>query len=224
MPEDAFIPYRPVQITPIESKYKSELFYSHLNQRRSIRDFSNKPIDRKIIENIIKTASAAPSGANKQPWTFCAVSNPAIKSRIRQAAEKEEYENYHGRMPDEWLQDLQPFGTDWEKPFLEIAPWLIIVFRRSYEWDQTNPAIKKNNYYVTESVGLATGFFISAVHQAGLVCLTHTPSPMNFLISVLDRPANEKPFLLLPVGYPAENAQVPNIQRKSVDQVAIWYE
>ena len=222
--EHPFIPLEHAELPADETVRRARELRLQLNRRRSLRMFSDRTVPRQVIEDLVMAASSAPSGANKQPWTFCAVSNPAIKSRIRQAAEKEEYENYHGRMPDEWLQDLQPFGTDWEKPFLEIAPWLIIVFRRSYEWDQTNPAIKKNNYYVTESVGLATGFFISAVHQAGLVCLTHTPSPMNFLISVLDRPANEKPFLLLPVGYPAENAQVPNIQRKSVDQVAIWYE
>jgi len=222
MPEDAFIPYRPVQITPIESNYKSELFYSHLNQRRSIRDFSNKPIDRKIIENIIKTASAAPSGANKQPWTFCAVSNPILKKEIRIAAEKEEMINYSSRMSEAWLEDLKQLGTNWKKPCLEKAPWLIVVFAKSYDLDEQGN--KSTNYYVKESVGLACGILIAAIHNAGLCSLTHTPSPMDFLAAVLKRPKNERPFLLIPVGYPAENCMVPDIKRKPLELVSQWYE
>ena len=167
------------------------------------------------------TASSAPSGAHKQPWTFCAVSNPAIKSEIRKAAEEEEYTNYHGRMSDDWLKDLAAFGTDWNKPFLEIAPWLIIVFKKAYDLENGE---KKKNYYVNESVGLAAGFLLTAIHQAGLVTLTHTPSPMNFLQKILNRPENERPFLLIPVGYPAENAEVPDLQRKSADEVIRFYE
>ncbi len=194
------------------------------NTRRSLRMFSDRPVPREVVRNLIMAGSSAPSGANKQPWTFCAVSDPALKSQIRKAAEKEEYENYHGRMPESWLKDLQTFGTDWKKPFLEIAPWIIVLFRRIYEFDPENPAVKHNNYYVTESVGLAAGFFLSAVHQAGLASLTHTPSPMNFLSSVLGRPENEKPFLLMPIGYPAEDALVPDIRRKSSDEVIAWFE
>jgi iodotyrosine deiodinase len=222
MSKDAFIPYRPVQINPIESIYKSDLFYSHLNQRRSIRDFSDKSIDRKIIENIIKTASTAPSGANKQPWTFCAVSNPTLKKEIRIAAEKEEMINYSSRMSETWLEDLKQFGTSWQKPFLETAPWLIIAFSKSYNLDDHGN--KTNNYYVKESVGLACGILIAAIHNAGLCSLTHTPSPMDFLSSILKRPKNERPFLLIPVGYPAENCMVPDNRRKSLELVSHWYE
>ncbi|MDZ7606816.1 MAG: nitroreductase family protein [Cyclobacteriaceae bacterium] len=222
MSEDAFTPYRPVQIKPVESIYKSDLFYTLLNQRRSIRNFSDKPIDRKIIENIIKTASTAPSGANKQPWTFCAVSNPVLKKEIRLAAEKEEKINYASRMSEEWLEDLKQFGTSWQKPFLETAPWLIIVFSKSYDLDDSGN--KMNNYYVKESVGLACGILIAAIHNAGLCSLTHTPSPMDFLSTVLKRPKNERPFLLIPVGYPAENCTVPDIQRKPLELVAVWHE
>jgi len=222
MPKDTFIPYRPVQINPVESIYKSDLFYSLLNQRRSIRDFSDKPIDRKIIENIIKTASTAPSGANKQPWTFCAVSNPALKKEIRLAAEKEEMINYSSRMSETWLDDLKQFGTTWQKPFLETAPWLIIVFSKSYDLDEHGN--KMNNYYVKESVGLACGILVAAIHNAGLCSLTHTPSPMDFLSTLLKRPKNERPYLLIPVGYPAENCTVPDIQRKPLELVSQWYE
>ena len=166
------------------------------------------------------TASSAPSGANKQPWTFCAVRDPAVKHRIRVAAEQEEYESYHGRMSQEWLDDLAPLQTDWHKPFLEIAPWLIIVFKKAYDLDDTG---RHKNYYVTESVGLACGFLLTAIHQAGLVALTHTPSPMNFLQDILQRPENERPFLLIPVGYPAADARVPDIRRKSAEEVIVYY-
>lgn len=222
MPDDAFIPYHPLQITPIESIYKSNLFYTEMNERRSIRDFSDKPVDRRIIESILKTASTAPSGANKQPWTFCVVSSPALKKEIRNAAEREEMINYSSRMSKEWLDDLRQFGTNWQKPFLETAPWLIIVFSKSYDLDANGN--KLNNYYVKESVGLASGLLIAAIHNAGLCTLTHTPSPMDFLAHILKRPKNERPFLLLPVGYPAENCTVPNIQRKPLELVSQWYE
>lgn len=200
---------------------RSRDFYQYLDKRRSLRMFSDKPVAKEIIENLIMAASTAPSGAHKQPWTFCAVSSPEIKKKIRIAAEKEEYENYHGRMKEDWLEDLAPFGTDENKPFLETVPWLIVVFKKSYDLVDGQ---KTKNYYVNESVGLAAGFLLAAIHNAGLVSLTHTPSPMNFLQKVLDRPVNEKPFLLIPVGYPADDAEVPDLTRKGEDEVIVYYE
>ena len=191
-------------------------FYSHMDSRRSVREFSDKPISKEIIEKIIESASTAPSGAHKQPWTFVAIQNPEIKSEIRRAAEKEEYESYSNRMTDEWLNDLKPLGTDWQKPFLEVAPWLIVMF------SQTTAPDKSKHYYVQESCGIAAGFLISAIHQAGLCTLTHTPSPMNFLKKILNRPDNERPYLLLPVGYAAENCYVPDIQRKTLAEVSVF--
>ncbi|MCL4112012.1 UNVERIFIED_CONTAM: hypothetical protein GTU68_038828 [Idotea baltica] len=193
-----------------------------MDKRRSVRHFSDKLVSKQLIENIIKTASSAPSGAHKQPWTFCAISSPEIKKQIREAAEKEEYENYHGRMPDDWLEDLQQFDTDWNKPFIETVPWVIIVFKKSYDLDVEGN--KTKNYYVNESVGLAAGFLLMAIHNAGLCSLTHTPSPMNFLSKVLNRPSNEKPFLLIPVGYPVENCEVPELGRKDLNEMAVFYE
>lgn len=201
---------------------QSNMFYHLMNERRSCRDFSDKPIPKEVIESIILTASTAPSGAHKQPWTFCVVSNPAIKAQIRAEAEKEEYESYNSRMPEEWKKDLLPMQTDWKKPFLEIAPYLIIVFKKSYDLD--NEGNKTNVYYANESCGLACGFLLAAIHNAGLVALTHTPSPMNFLSKVLDRPANEKPFLLIPVGYAAEECWVPDIERRGLETVAKFFE
>lgn len=200
---------------------KARDFYHKMAGRRTVRSFSSEPIHEKIIESIIMTAASAPSGANKQPWTFCAISNTSLKHEIRIAAEKEEYESYHGRMSQEWLEDLKPMGTNWEKPFLEEAPWLIVVFKKVYDQEGLE---KKYNYYVNESVGIACGLLIAAIHQAGLVTVTHTPSPMNFLSSILNRPANERPFLLLPIGLPADNTQVPNLKRKSLDKVIQHYQ
>lgn len=197
-------------------------FYRWADTRRSVRAFSEKPVPRKVIEHIIMTASTAPSGAHKQPWTFCAISSPEVKTAIRKAAEEEEYKSYHGRMSDRWLQDLQPLGTDWKKPFLEVAPWLIVVCKQIFARDEEGQ--KQNHYYVNESVGLACGFLLAAIHHAGLVALTHTPSPMNFLTEILGRPDNERPFLLIPVGYPAEGVTVPDLQRKPLDKVAEFYE
>ncbi len=217
-----FIPFEPVQFDEAEMLERSRSFYKFMDRRRSLRMFSDKSVPKELIENLIRTASSAPSGAHKQPWTFCAVSDPAIQSKIREAAEAEEYESYNGRMSDEWLEDLKQFGTDWHKPFLEIAPWLIIVFKKAYEIDENGERHKC--YYVNESVGLAAGFLLTAIHNAGLVSLTHTPSPMNFLQKILNRPENERPFLLIPVGYPAEDAVVPDLQRKPLEQVAVFYE
>ncbi len=200
---------------------RSSEYFNWLHKRRSVRHFSNKPVAIEVIENIIKAASTAPSGANKQPWTFCVVQNSEIKKKIRDAAEEEERKSYNERMSDEWLDDLKHLGTDADKPFLETAPYLIIVFKKPYEFDVDGK--KHQNYYVNESVGLACGFLISAIHNAGLVTLTHTPSPMRFLEKILERPSNERAFLLLPVGYEANKAYVPNIERKLLDKVLKVY-
>ncbi|MGD1961509.1 MAG: nitroreductase family protein [Fulvivirga sp.] len=201
---------------------RSQQFMDWINKRRSVRQFSDKPIPKEAIENILLSASAAPSGANKQPWTFCAISNAELKSKIRAAAEKEEYESYNGRMSDEWMEDLKKFQTDWHKPFIDIAPYIIIVFKKAYDVDEQGN--KHNNYYVNESVGLAAGFLLAAIHNAGLVALTHTPSPMNFLAKILERPTNERPVFLIPVGYPAEDTYVPKLSRKGLDEIAVFYE
>ena len=196
-------------------------YYRWLDTRRTVRDISDKAVSRELIEHLIMAGSTAPSGAHKQPWTFCAVSNQEIKKSIREAAEKEEYDSYHGRMSERWLDDLKPIGTDWNKPFLEEAPWLVIIFKKVYE---VIDGQKCNNYYVNESVGIACGMIISAIHKAGLVTLTHTPSPMNFLTKILNRPENERPYLLLPIGYPKDEAYVPDIHRKPLEEVAAFYE
>jgi iodotyrosine deiodinase len=205
-----------------EMKEKASAFYHWMHERRSCRDFSNKPIPKEVIENIVLTASTAPSGAHKQPWTFCVVSNAEIKRQIRTEAEKEEYESYNSRMPEEWKKDLLPLQTDWNKSFLEIAPYLIIVFKKSYDIDAEGN--KTNVYYANESCGLACGLLLAAIHNAGLVALTHTPSPMNFLSKVLNRSVNEKPFLLIPVGYAADDCWVPDIDRRGLEDVAKFYE
>lgn len=200
---------------------RSAAFYSKMEERRTCRDFSDKPVPREVIENILLTASTAPSGAHKQPWTFCVVSDAALKQQIRTAAEAEEKESYDNRMSEEWLKDLAPIGTDWQKSFLETAPYLIIVFSRSYETEANGH--KHQNYYVKESVGIACGFLLAAIHNTGLVALTHTPSPMNFLSKILNRPANEKPFLLIPVGYAADECWVPDLKRKTLEEISVWY-
>jgi nitroreductase len=215
-----FIKYNPIFFTEPETKARAKDFRDYMNSRRSIRFFSNQSVSQQVIEDIIMTASSAPSGAHKQPWTFCAISNMELKKKIRIAAEKEEYENYHGRMSEEWLKDLEKFETNHIKEFLEEAPWLIVVFKKSY--DIVNDE-KHKNYYVSESVGIACGLLIAAIHNAGLVTLTHTPSPMNFLQDILMRPENEKPFLLLPVGYPKEDTTVPNLIRKDEKEVIKYF-
>jgi len=217
-----YIRYKKESFPSTEMEKRSKDFFEQMNLRRTVRDFSPKAIPRKIIENLVLTASTAPSGAHKQPWTFCIVSNSAIKKQIREAAEKEEKESYEKRMSDEWLEDLRPLGTDWQKPFLEIAPYLIVVFSRSYEFNQEGK--KHQNYYVKESIGIACGFLLAAIHHAGLAALTHTPSPMNFLSELLKRPHNEKPFLLIPVGYAAEDCWVPDLKRKELVEIAKWFE
>lgn len=216
-----FVRYTKEIVNSEELLLRSNQLFQNLDKRRSVRSFSDRPVDIKVIENIIATASTAPSGAHKQPWTFCVVSDPAIKKAIRIAAEKEEKESYENRMSEEWLKDLAPIGTDWQKPFLEIAPYLIVVMKRSYEFDESGK--KHQNYYVTESCGLACGLLLAAIHQAGLVALTHTPSPMNFLTKILKRPENEKPFLLIPVGYIGEECFVPDLKRKSLEEIMVLY-
>ncbi len=215
------IPYQMDTVEGEEVLLRAQTLFQHWSQRRSVRFFSDKAVSQEVIDHLIATAGTAPSGANKQPWTFCAVSDPHLKKQIRQAAEGEEKAFYSGRAPDTWLEDLAPIGTDWEKPFLETAPWLIIVFKQIQE---VRPdGLVRKNYYVSESVGIACGLLIAAIHEAGLATLTHTPSPMNFLGEILGRPAHEKPFLLLPVGYVADDATVPDIQRKELDSIRTIY-
>ena len=221
MEANKFIKYTPIDIQNHTALERSSEYRAFFEQRRSLRFFSDKTVSKETIENIIMTASSAPSGAHKQPWTFCAISSAEIKSQIREAAEKEEYTSYNGRMSDEWLDDLKKFDTDWNKPFIDTAPWIIVLFKKAYDLDADGNKMK--NYYVNESVGIAAGFFISAVHNAGLVTLTHTPSPMNFLQKLIGRPDNERPFLLLPVGYPADDAVVPVLERKSAEDVIVYY-
>ena len=196
-------------------------FHDLMRARRTVRDFDARPVPREVIEACIGAAGTAPSGANQQPWQFVAVSDPAVKRRIREAAEAEEREFYERRAPDEWLQALAPIGTDWRKPFLETAPWLIAIFVRKWGLDAAGGKVK--HYYPAESVGIATGILITALHTAGLATLTHTPSPMGFLNDILGRPADsERPFLLLVAGYAAAGAQVPAIERKSIEEISSW--
>lgn len=215
-----FIQHHADSYSADEMLKRSEEFYGWLDRRRSVRDFSDQPVDRKIIENLLRAASTAPSGAHKQPWTFCVVSDPQLKKEIRKGAEEEEYESYNGRMSPEWLEDLRPLQTDWKKPFLEIAPYLIVVFKKAY--DILPDGTKRTNYYVNESVGIACGLLLAAIHHAGLCALTHTPSPMNFLSKLLKRPENERPFLLIPVGYPAGETYVPKLTRKGLSEIAVF--
>jgi nitroreductase len=205
---------------PSEMQARAESFYAEMRRRRSVRDFSDRAVPRALIETCLQTAGTAPSGANQQPWRFVAVSGPAVKREIRLAAEAEEREFYERRASEEWLAALAHLGTDADKPFLETAPWLIAIFAESYGLSQVGERIK--HYYVTESVGLATGLLITALHHAGLASLTHTPSPMKFLNKILGRPENERPFLLLVVGYPAEGVTVPTIEKKSLDEIATF--
>jgi len=214
------VPYAVEPLTEAESLARAEAFFETMDARRSVREFSDRPVPRAVVERAIATASTAPSGAHMQPWTFVAVSDPGTKRRIREAAEAEERESYGGRMSDEWLEALAPLGTDWRKPFLETAPWLVVLFAQ--RWGRRPDGSKRKHYYVQESCGIAAGLFIAALHQAGLATLTHTPSPMRFLSEILERPAQEAPFVLFPVGYPAEGASVPDLQRKPLDAVAVW--
>ena len=205
---------------PEEMLQRAADYYADLRRRRTVRQFSDRPVPRPVIEQCLLAAGTAPNGANLQPWHFVAVSDTQVKSQIRQAAEAEEYDFYHRRAPQEWLDALSPFGTDEVKPYLEIAPFLIIIFAQSYGVLPDGRKVK--NYYVSESVGIATGILITALHHAGLVTLTHTPSPMGFLNKILGRPENERPFLILVTGYPAEDARVPQITKKPLDEIATF--
>ena len=206
------------QFSQKEMIQRSKSFLSEISTRRTVREFSSKPVPLEVVENCIKSAGTAPSGANKQPWTFAIVQDKKVKAKIRIAAEKEEKEFYSHRATKEWLEDLNQFGTNWKKPFLEEAPYLIIVFRKIYDLDDKGS--QRKNYYVNESVGIASGLLLAALHNAGLATLTHTPSPMNFLGKILDRPDNEKAYLLIPVGYPSDNAEVPNIKKKPFSEIS----
>lgn len=201
---------------------RARTFAQELSRRRTVRDYSDRPIPRSVIEDCLRAASSAPSGANLQPWHFAVIQDPQLKHQIREAAEEEERTFYHSRAPEEWLDALAHLGTDEHKPFLEIAPCLIAIFAKSYDLDEQGA--KKKNYYVQESVGIATGFLIAALHNAGLATLTHTPSPMGFLRTLLQRPSNERPYLLLVVGYPSENAEVPVITKKPLEAVSTFYD
>ena len=203
-----------------EMRRRATAFYEEIRRRRTVRHFSSQPVPREVIETCVRAAGTAPSGANRQPWHFVVVGDPAIKRRIREAAEHEERDFYERRAPQDWLDALAPLGTDADKPFLETAPYLIAVFAERFGTGADGG--RRDNYYVTESVGLATGLLIAALHHAGLASLTHTPSPMGFLNEILDRPTNERPFLLLVVGYPAEDAMVPAISRKLLSEIATF--
>lgn len=216
------VPLAREEVTDQELLRRARAFRDDMVNRRTVRDFSDRPVAREVIRACLETAGSAPSGANLQPWTFVAVSDPDLKRRIREAAEVEEREFYENRAPRAWLDALEPLGTDWRKPFLETAPWLIAVFVRKYGLGEDGE--RAPHYYATESVGLATGLLIAAVHRAGLVSLTHTPSPMGFLNEILDRPDRERPFLLLVVGHPAEGAEVPDIGRKDLEEIARFVE
>lgn len=218
MNNENFIPYKSfVEYSQEEMIKRSHEFYEEVNRRRTIREFSNRKVPKTIIENCIKAAGTAPSGANMQPWKFVVVESTEIKKKIRTAAEEEEREFYNTKAPQEWLDALAPLGTNEHKPFLETAPYLIVIFESKYEPLPDGRKVKQ--YYTKESVGIATGILITALHHAGLVTLTHTPSPMNFLNDILDRPANEKPYLILVAGYPQENAMVPDIKRKGLEEI-----
>lgn len=219
MKEPKFIPLASYkEYSTEEMKQRASDFYQLIKNRRTVREFSDRPVAREIIEQCILAAGTAPNGANKQPWHFAVISNPEIKAKIREAAEDEEREFYHRRAPEDWLEDLHPFGTDEHKPFLEKAPYLIGIFTQSYHLTESGE--KEKHYYVKESVGIATGILITALHNAGLATLTHTPSPMGFLNEIMKRPSHEKAFLLLVVGYPEKEVQVPDISKKPLNEIA----
>ena len=220
-----FVPLDFTRLTEEEQRRRARELYELMTRRRTVRAFSSEPVPMELIEWAVRTAGTAPSGAHQQPWRFVVVSDPKIKQRIREAAEAEEKENYERRMPEEWKETLAPFGTDWHKEVLEIAPYLIVVFRIDYGLSRAalddGTLVKRKHYYVVESVGIAVGLLLTALHHAGLATLTHTPSPMKFLRDILDRPQNETPFLLIPVGYPAEGTEVPDLKRKSLEEILV---
>lgn len=214
------VPHRALDVPQGDEIEAARTVLLEMEQRRSVRDFSSRPVPREMIETAVAAASTAPSGAHKQPWTFVITQDAEVKRAVRNAAEAEERRNYEGgRLPQHWLDDLEPLGTGWEKPFLEVAPWLVVVFEQRYGIGDDGRRL--HHYYVKESVGIACGMFIDAVHRMGLVTLTHTPSPMAFLRTLLGRPENERPFILFPVGYPADDCRVPDLRRKPLDRVMV---
>jgi iodotyrosine deiodinase len=219
MPDHRFVPHEFGRLPPERMLERALAFSEHMDARRSVRDFSPDPVPRELIELAVRAASTAPSGAHRQPWTFVLVGDADLKREIRIAAEREERISYERRMSDEWLAALEPLGTDWRKPFLETAPWIVMVFEQL--WAEGEDGARRKNYYVRESVGIACGIFIAALHTMGLATLTHTPSPMRFLSDILGRPRNEKPFILFPIGYPSADALVPDLQRKPLEEVLI---
>lgn len=221
MTQPDFLLYQPERLPEAEMLHRGRAFLEQMDGRRSVRDFAPDPVPREFIELAIRTASTAPSGAHRQPWRFVAISDPELKRQIRVAAEEEERASYEGRMSAEWLEALAPLGTDWHKPFLEIVPWIVVIFEEVH--GVTAEGQPRKNFYVKESVGIACGLFIAALHAMGLVTLTHTPSPMAFLSRLLGRPDHERPFILFPIGYPAATAQVPNLRRKELDEIAVWH-
>ena len=213
------MPYDFERLAPERMLERGRSFYESMDARRSVRDFSSDPVPRELIELAVRTASTAPSGAHQQPWTFVLVGDPELKREICIAAEREERASYEGRMSAEWLEALRPLGTDWRKPFLETVPWIVVVFEQL--WGEREDGSTRKHYYVRESAGIACGIFIAALHTMGLATLTHTPSPMGFLSEILDRPRNEKPFILFPIGYPSTGATVPNLTRKPLEDILI---
>lgn len=218
--EPRLVPYAPPRLPPAETLARAEAFAALLQGRRSVRAFSRDPVPRAVVERLLEAAGTAPSGAHKQPWTFVAVQDPVVKQRLRDAAEAEERRFYQELAPEEWLRDLAPLGTDWVKTHLTDAPWVIVAFAQDYGLDPEGR--KRKHYYVNESVGIAVGFLLAAIRNAGLVALTHTPSPMGFLREALGRPPNERAYVVVPVGYPAEGAKVPDLRRKALDEFTAW--
>jgi len=217
--EPRFVPLAFERLPEAEQLARSRRFLEHMERRRTVRDFSPEPVPLELVENAIATAGTAPSGAHQEPWTFVLVSDPELKRRIREAAEEEERRSYEGRMPDEWLEALRPLGTDWRKPHIEVAPFLIVVFEQAYGMRPDGAKVK--HYYVRESVGIAVGLLLASLHEAGLATLTHTPSPMGFLREALGRPENERPYVLIPVGYPADGCAVPDLGRKALAEILV---
>jgi iodotyrosine deiodinase len=222
MSEPAFVPLAFRRLPPEEMLRRAREAYDEMDRRRTTRHFSDEPVPRELVELAIRAAGTAPSGAHQQPWTFVAVSDPALKARMREAAEAEERENYGGRMPPEWLEALAPLGTDAVKEHITTAPWVVVLFRQIHGLRPDGTRL--THYYSTESCGIAAGLFLAAVHRTGLASLTHTPSPMGFLSELLGRPPNEKAFLLMPVGHPARDARVPDLSRKPLEAISAWFE
>ncbi|CAN5331958.1 nitroreductase family protein [soil metagenome] len=218
--EPVLVPLDFERLPPEEMRARAHRFEQRMVRRRSVRDFSSRPVPRELIETAVRIAGTAPSGAHQQPWTWVVVEDGGLKRRIREAAEEEERTNYGGRMPPEWIEALTPLGTDFHKTHITDAPYVVVLFRQLYGFHEDGS--RKTHYYTTESCGIAAGFFIAAVHHLGLATLTHTPSPMGFLGELLERPQNEKPFLLLPVGYPGDDAEVPDLERKPLEEIAVW--